>query len=220
MLNSDIIEELVKKYINDRQTVAFGTADLAETFLKKLALRIEHENLQISVIPTSVKIAALMHEFALQSASINDANPDVAFEFVEQVDEHYNYIKRSTNSLVRDKMIAQFANVLVVIARKEDFVKKLHGEIPFEVCPFGWKRTLLQLQTLGRAKLRKVKELPFKTESGNYLIDVEVDEIYSHEDLDYQGRKIPGVLETGLFIGYADRILLHNHAIEVKSRLA
>src|SRR3989344_3344953 len=83
MLNSDIIEELVKKYINDRQTVAFGTADLAETFLKKLALRIEHESLQISVIPTSVKIATLMHEFGLQSASINDVNPDVAFEFVE-----------------------------------------------------------------------------------------------------------------------------------------
>ena len=163
MLNSDIIEELVKKYINDKQTVAFGTADLAETFLKKLAMRIEHENLQISVIPTSVKIAALMHEFGLQSASINDANPDVAFEFVEQVDEHYNYIKRSTNSLVRDKMIAQFANVLVVIARKEDFVKKLHGEIPFEVCPFGWKRTLLQLQTSGRqncARLRSSHSKP------------------------------------------------------------
>ena len=59
----------------------------------------------------------------------------------------------------------------------------------------------------------------FKTETGHYVIDVNVDEIYSLEDLEFQAKDIPGVLETGLFIGYADRVLLHNGRLDMLSRL-
>ena len=53
----------------------------------------------------------------------------------------------------------------------------------------------------------------------SYLADVECDEIYSLEDLEFQAKTIAGVLETGLFMEYADRIILHNDRIEVKSRI-
>ena len=39
------------------------------------------------------------------------------------------------------------------------------------------------------------------------------------EDLEFQAKDIPGVLETGLFIGYADRVLLHNGKLDMLSRL-
>ena len=42
----------------------------------------------------------------------------------------------------------------------------------------------------------------------------------SLDDLEYQTKEIPGVLETGLFIGYADRIvLMDGKKITVKSRI-
>ena len=77
----------------------------------------------------------------------------------------------------------------------------------------------MQLEKLGKATLREKKGKPFKTETGHYVIDVKVDEIYSLEDLEFQAKDIPGVLETGLFIGYADRILIHSNKLKMLSRL-
>ena len=76
-----------------------------------------------------------------------------------------------------------------------------------------------QLEKLGMAKARERNGKMFKTETGHYIIDVNVDEIYSLEDLEFQAKDIPGVLETGLFIGYADRVLLHNGKLDMLSRL-
>jgi hypothetical protein len=39
------------------------------------------------------------------------------------------------------------------------------------------------------------------------------------DDLDYQVKKIPGVLESSLFMGYADRVILHGSQLVVKSRM-
>ena len=68
-------------------------------------------------------------------------------------------------------------------------------------------------------ELREKNNAAFKTETGNYVIDVDVDEIYSLEDLEFQSKDVPGVLETGLFIGYADRVLLHNGKLQKLSRM-
>ena len=73
---------------------------------------------------------------------------------------------------------------------------------------------------MGAAKERKTGESLTKTESGNYIIDVLTDSIPSPEEFEYQAKEIPGVLETGLFVGYADRIILYDKGkIEVKSRI-
>ena len=116
-------------------------------------------------------------------------------------------------------MIAQSAETLIIVAEKKNFVSKLFGVVPFEVSPFWWKRTKIQLESFGAAKERKQESIT-KTESGNYIIDVLTDSIPSPEEFEYQAKEIPGVLETGLFMGYADRILLYNKGkIEVKSRI-
>ncbi|MBU2477268.1 ribose-5-phosphate isomerase A, partial [Candidatus Micrarchaeota archaeon] len=70
------------------------------------------------------------------------------------------------------------------------------------------------------ARERIKGESMVKTESGNYIIDVLTDSIPSTEEFEYQAKEIPGVIETGLFVGYADRVLLYDKGkIEVKSRL-
>lgn len=218
MLHERHIEDLVAKYVRNGDVIAIGTSKTGEVFLKKLAFAIEERGIGVSVIPTSMKHAAIASSLGLKIASINDSEIDLAVEFVDMVDEDYNYIKRDSSSLVRDKMIAQSAATLIAVARKEDFVKRLKGKMAFEVATFGWGRTLLQLDSLGKAKLRESAGKPYKTESNNYLIDVEIGLGYELEDLEFKAKEIPGVLETGLFLGYADKILLHNHDIEVKSR--
>jgi len=218
-LNDETIEALVAKYVGNNMVLSFGTSRHTPKFIKKLAIKMEAEGVQASVVPTSREIASLLSAIGIPHASINDQEIDLAVEFVDLVDHQFNYVKRDSSSLVRDKMIAQSAAELIVITEKENYAKMLHGWIPFEVCVFGWKRTLLQLEKLGEAGLRMQDSRPFKTETNHYIIDAKVDEIYSLEELEFQAKEIPGVLETGLFLGYADRVLLHNGSLQMKSRL-
>ncbi|MDD5148033.1 MAG: ribose 5-phosphate isomerase A [Candidatus ainarchaeum sp.] len=219
VLKEETIEALALRYIKQGQVLAFGTSEHSETLLKKIALHMEEKNLKISVVPTSHKIAGLLADFKIPAVSLNDREIDVAFEFSSQVDKDFNFVKADSASLVRDKMIAQSAEELIVISDKKDFVEKISGTIPCEIAHFGWKRTLIQLEKLGEVKLRTANGQEFRTESNHLLADVKVDDIYDLYEIEYQAKEVPGVIETGLFIGYADRIILHNHGLEVKSRL-
>jgi ribose 5-phosphate isomerase A len=212
-------EELITRYIKGGDTIAVGTSKDGETLLKKLALYEEGQEIKVRVVPTSFRLAEIASSLGLEITSMNTDEVDIAVEFADQIDEQYNYIKRDSTSLVRDKMIAQSAETLIVIANEENYAKVLRGSVPFEIATFGWKRTLIQLEALGKAKLRKQGSKIYKTETTHYLVDVEIDSIYSAEDLDYSAKSIPGVLESGLFIGYADKLLLHNKRVRVESRV-
>jgi len=215
------IENLIIRYIKDKDVVSIGSSLLGEKFIKKLALSLEEKHIpidSIEFIPTSMRNAAVASSVGLPIADINETEVDVAIEFVDLVDDNYNFIKRNSASFVRDKMIAQSAGILIVIADEENYIKKLLGKIPFEIATFGWKRTLNQLDVLGIARRRMNGEVPFKTETGHYVVDVKIDNIFSYDDLEFESKQIPGVLETGLFVGFADKIILHGKKIQLLSR--
>ncbi|MEK6972459.1 MAG: ribose 5-phosphate isomerase A [archaeon] len=216
-LDDRLVELLIDKYIKHNDVVAFGSSIHSERFVKKMALKAETENLHIKIVPTSARIAEIAHSLGLNIVSINDAEIDISIEFAEIIDNDFNFVKRDTLSLVRDKMIAQSAAKLIAISQKENFVKHLYGIVPFEITQFGWKRTLAQLEQFGASSLRKQDNKASITESGNYLADVDIRVKFLPEDIDYAAKNIPGVLETGLFIGCADKALLYSaKGIEVK----
>lgn len=213
------MEDFVSRFIKGGQVLGIGSSELGEKFLKKIALHKEEKGLDLKVVPTSANITTIAAQLKLPLTSLNEHEIDLAVEFADLVDRDFNYIKRDSHSLVRDKMVAQSAETLIIVADEKAFAERLGGVIPFEITPFGYKRTIIQLENLGSTHLRKEGDRIMKTESGNYLVDVAVDEIHSLEDLEYQSKDIPGVLESGLFLGYADKVVLHNKKILVKSRL-
>ncbi len=219
-LGEAFIEGFVERFVKNGYVLGIGAGEHDELFLKKIAVYATEHNMSISVVPSSIHIANLLARLGIPIASINDREIDLAIEFVSQVDEEFNYIKRDSLSLVRDKMIGQSAAELIVLTKKENYVKKLNGIIPFEICPFGWKHSLVRLDEFGKATIRRKADGEFvQTETGNYLVDVEIDEIYSLEDLEFDTKEVPGVLESGLFLHYADRVILHNGKVEMKSRI-
>ncbi|MBI4044478.1 MAG: ribose-5-phosphate isomerase A [Candidatus Diapherotrites archaeon] len=231
MLSEAVIEKFILKYIKDGDVVSIGTSKAGEVFLKQLALALELDHIPINSIrfvPTSNRLAVIARQLEIPVTTINDQEIDFAVEFVDQVDRDFNFVKRDSSSLVRDKMIAQSAENLVVVAEEKNFVRKIRGHIPFEIAFFGWKRTLNQLEAFGHARIREGKKnddgsnsgRKLKTETGHYIVDVDCDKVFSLEDLEYKAKEVPGVLETGLFLGYADRIVLHNGRVRVLSRNA
>lgn len=223
MLSEAVIEKFILKYIKDGDVVSVGASKAGEVFLKRLALVLELDHLPINSIqfvPTSNRLAVIAKQLEIPITTINEHEIDFAVEFVDQVDTDFNFVKRDSASLVRDKMIAQSAENLLVVAEEKNFVDKIRGRIPFEIAFFGWKRTVNQLASFGEARIREDKGRKLKTETGHYIVDVDCDRVFSPQDLEYRAKEVPGVLETGLFIGYADRIVLHNEGVRVLSRTA
>jgi len=219
MISDDRVEGLIERYIKQNQVVSFGTGPTNEAFLKKLALFVAQSGLRISVVPTSHTMAIICSQLKLPISSLDEVEIDLAFDFVDQVDEDFNYISNETTSLIRDKMIALDAAEMIVIADEKNFVNKLSGQITVEISTFAVNKTLTQLMNLGDPVLRMKANKPYLSETGHNFVDIKFDDIYEIEDLDYQAKKIPGVLETSLFIGYADRVILHGEQLVVKSRL-
>ncbi|MCX6804079.1 MAG: ribose 5-phosphate isomerase A [Candidatus Diapherotrites archaeon] len=219
MIPLDMIEALLEKYVKQNYVVSLGTGASNEAFLKKLAIYVENSSLRIRIVPTSHSISLLCSQLKVPTVSLDDAEIDLAFDFVDQVDEDFNYISNETTSLIRDKMIAQDAAEMIVICHEKSFVKRFNCPISAEISSFAPNKTLTRLMNLGEVTLRAQKGKPIMSETGHYFADIKVDEIYSLEDIDYQAKAIPGVLETSLFIGYADRIVLYGNNLTVKSRL-
>jgi ribose 5-phosphate isomerase A len=220
MLSEEQVDAFLTKYAGDGKVVSVGTNQLGELFLKKIGLLCEQNNWEISLIPTSTGQIHTAQVFHLPITNLNEREVDVAFEFVDWADYDYNFIKERSTSLVRDKMIAQSAGELIIVLPETNFVKKLRGIMPVEISSFGWRRTLLLLEQIGKVDFSKYANEPPKTESGHYLVEVEIDSGLLADDIDAQARMIPGVLETGLFVGQADRIvLIGEQGLKVKSRL-
>jgi len=221
MIEDVHIEALLYKYIKPEMILSFGTGESNENFLKKLGLFVNEHNMNIKVVPTSHKIGILCSELEIKTIPLDETEIELAFDFVDQVDEDFNYISNETTSLIRDKMIAVDAAEFIVVCDEKNFVPQMKYDFRVEVSNFAFNKTLYQLMNLGEASAWKEKGEIVKSETGHAFIDIKADNsIYSIDDLDYQAKKIPGVLETSLFIGYADRALLHGeNNLIMKSRM-
>ncbi|MDD4251294.1 MAG: ribose-5-phosphate isomerase A [Candidatus ainarchaeum sp.] len=220
MILDDHVQGLLERYVKPDSIVSFGTGPLNEIFLTKLALYISTNNLNVKFVPTSYKLAELCSKLNVPTVSLNDYEIDLAFDFVDQCDGDFNYISNETTSLVRDKMIAQEAAEFIIVCEEKNFVKQLKFDILLETSNFAINKTLLRAMNLGDAKLElKDNGEPMISETGNKFIRVKIDEIYPLEEIEFQAKNIPGVLETSLFIGFADRMLLYGDNLIMKSRL-
>lgn len=220
MISEEILDAFVARYVKSGQTISIATGSHALALLKKVAFAIEEKKLNnIQLIPTSQSIGLAASSFGIPICAMDEQELDIAFEFASAADAYFNYLKSDSTSLIRDKMIAQSAKELIVIAQSDRFQELSAGVITVEISQFGYRRTMMQLQPFGEARLRMKGKDPIRTDSGHHMADILMSKIPSLDDLDTSLKRIPGVIETGIFLGYADRLILHGDKIEVKSRV-
>jgi ribose 5-phosphate isomerase A len=76
------------------------------------------------------------------------------------------------------------------------------------VLAFGHHATREHLARHGVAALRTREGSPVRTDGGNLVYDLDVGPIDDAVALDARLRAIPGVVETGLFVGRVDVLLV------------
>jgi len=137
---------------------------------------------------------------------------DLAIDGADEVDEKLDMIKGGGGALTREKIVASAAKQVVIVADETKLVEKLGSfRVPVEVLPFALASATAGIKELGgKPFLRESngKVGAVVTDNGNYILDVDFGLIDDAEELNQRLKLIPGVIETGLFIGMADIVYL------------
>ncbi|WP_129728263.1 ribose-5-phosphate isomerase RpiA [Ectobacillus funiculus] len=206
------VGEKAVDYVKEGMVVGLGTGSTVFYTISKLG-KLVQQGLSIKGIPTSKQTEKLAIEVGIPLVSFHEINQiDVAIDGADEVSRDLDLIKGGGGALLREKIIAKAAKTFIVVADPHKMVDKLGSfPLPVEVVPFGFEMTMKYLQELGGSpQLRQKDGIPFRTDNDNYIFDCSFPEITSPEDLEKDLNLIPGVVDNGLFIGMADKVITLN----------
>lgn len=191
--------------------VGLGTGSTAEIAIDLLAER-ARLGLSIVCVPTSSASARRARKGGLV---VLDEPPgereiDLTIDGADEVETGtLNLIKGLGGALLWEKIVAASSRRLVIIADTSKRVKRLGRRrkvpIPVEVVPFGWESTARRITALGATVERRLDRAGnvLRTDSEHFILDCHFPPEASPDDLERHLAGIPGVVESGLFIGMA-----------------
>ncbi len=200
------------EYVEDGMVVGLGTGSTAKYAIEKIGERVEEEDLDIVGIPTSEETKERARKAGIEIIDLTEADGiDLTIDGADEVDPNRNLIKGGGGALLREKIIAHNSQRYIVVVDPSKIVDVL-GEtfdLPLEILP-RWEDGIADcVRKLGcRPKLRKTDDNPYETDNGNYILDCDFDSIEEPEKLSEDLNEIPGVLENGLFLDIADKIII------------
>jgi len=163
-------------------------------------------------VPTSSASAQLARELGIPLASLQERpQVDVTIDGADEVDPQLNLIKGGGGALLHEKIVARASSQEIIIIDESKLVPALGTTfaLPVEVIPFGWGTYLDALQSLGcRPVLRMKDNQPYVTDEGNYIVDCRFERIADPAALERELDRIPGVVESGLFVGLTSLVLV------------
>jgi len=203
--------EKAASLIHDGMIVGLGTGSTTRYFLEALSRR----NLRIKCGCTSKRTEELAKELNLLLVPIEAIREfDVDVDGADQIDKNLNMIKGGGGALLREKIVAKASKKMIVLIDPSKRVQKLGGRtLPIEIAQFGAHFTIAHIEDLGyTGALRKTL-----TDNGNLIFDIDLKGPLSDpESLNAKLLNIPGVLETGLFLGMATEVIEGNEDGSVK----
>jgi ribose 5-phosphate isomerase A len=191
-------------------TIGLGSGSTAKIFIDEVGVLVKAGRKLVGV-PTS--IGSRRQAEALGIPLLSDDGPwDIAVNVdgADEVDAKLNLIKGGGGAQTREKIVNFAARRNVVIVDGSKLSARL-GEkwpVPVEVLRFAHAQTKSLLAKLGEPRMRMKDGAPFVTDAGNVIYDLVVGPLDDPGATDRAIRALPGVVETGLFIGRADLVIV------------
>jgi len=211
------------KHVNDGFIVGLGSGSTAAFAIEALGERVKLENLHMMGIPTSYQAFLLAVECGIPITTL-DEHPevDLTIDGADQVTPELYLIKGMGAALAREKIVAAASKLNIIIADEQKKVKLL-GEkgqsVPVEVLPFAISLAKRKIMANGgKPVLRegKGKLGPTITDNGNVILDSYFGEIANPAELEVKVKMVPGVVETGFFVGLTDLVYIGTAAGSVE----
>ncbi len=206
-----IAAEKATEEIREGMVLGLGTGSTVYYVLLKIGVMVRN-GLNIIGIPTSSGTEKIAREQHIPLSTLA-AHPSIelTIDGADEVDTHLNLIKGGGAALVREKIIANASKriVIVVDESKVSHVLGTSFALPVEIVQFGWEATKCVVdEVCGQSELRGGTENPLITDNGNYILDCNFDGIAEPEKIELQLNNIPGVVENGIFVNRADRVII------------
>jgi ribose 5-phosphate isomerase A len=211
-----ILQKLADKALTRVATgmvLGLGTGKAAEAFIERLGER-ARAGLLIRGVPTSQRSDDLARRMNIEVVTLADVDRiDIAFDGADEVAPDLSLTKGLGGALLRERVVAAEAAKFVVLVTAEKLVEKLgtRTPIPIEVVPFAAPSIGRRLAKLGgKAVLRKKADGfgPYQTDNQNWIYDTSFGPMENPAEVDAAVRRIPGVVDTGLFLGMATAVLV------------
>lgn len=198
------------KLVKSGMTVGLGTGSTAKYAILEIGRLIkDHKLMDIRGVPTSLASEKLAISVGIPLMELSAAGVDIAIDGADEIDPNLELIKGMGGALVREKLVEFNAKKFIVVADHTKLVPYLGYKtaVPVEIMRWGYRATINQLATVAHqleARLWMKDGEPVVTDNGNYLVSCTVREILNPRELDAKLRHVPGVVGTGLFVGYAN----------------
>ena len=206
------------RLIEPGQKVGLGTGSTAAWFVELLGQRNADERLDLFCVPTSIRTGELAEDCGLPLGTLDDAGwLDITVDGCDEFDASLTLIKGGGGALLQEKIVAAASDRLVIIADETKRVDVLgRFPLPVEIVPFGWETTqkLILAELEGHdvgaraGRLRLEGREPFMTDENHFIMDLALERIGDPAALNTALNAVPGVVDTGLFVGMADMLIV------------
>jgi ribose 5-phosphate isomerase A len=200
--------------VDDGMRLGLGTGHAAAAFVSLLADRVR-DGLRVVGVPTSDATAVQARMRGISLGTLDDEELDLTIDGADEVSPSLDLVKGFGGALVRERIVAAASRRQVILVGHDKLVDKLgaRGRIPIEVLPFACNPVLRRVRALGLDPIVRVdRGRPIITDNGNLTIDcglgAPLADTNAAHALQSALRAIPGVVDTGLFLGTADRVLV------------
>lgn len=205
------------EFVPDGARVGLGSGRTASVFVRLLGERVRG-GLRITGVPASGAIEKLarLEEIPLVPLSADNLL-DITVDGADEVAPNLDLIKGHGGALVRERIIASASVRQVILVGAEKLVREL-GErfaVPVEVIPFALGPVLRAVEAAGlMPSVRMDAECRHElvNENGNLTVDCALPsplvDAGTARALEVSLLAIAGVVDTGLFLGTAERVLV------------
>ena len=195
--------------------VGLGSGSTARLVLEEIARRLRDGSVRDVVgVPTSLATAELARAHGLPLADL-DERPvvDLTIDGADEVVPAGHLLKGAGGALVREKIVAAASRRLVIVVDESKRVDRLGRRypLPVAVTAFGWSTHLDAVRAVGGepALRRDAAGRPYATDEGLYILDCRFpDGIAEPAAVERTLKARPGVVDTGLFLGFAPEVIV------------
>lgn len=201
----------------DGMTLGLGTGSTAKHFVDLLGQRVR-AGLNVVGVPTSEATRRQAIDCGIRLSTLDEVPQlDLTVDGADEVDHNLDLIKGGGGALLREKIVTSASRRMTVIADGTKWVERLgRFPLPIEVVPFGLAATrsaiaakLAECGITAELVLRSAQGgQPFVTDGGHWIVDARCQRIENVAGLAAALNPIPGVVEHGLFVGLASKVIL------------
>jgi ribose 5-phosphate isomerase A len=197
-------------HLPESGVLGLGTGSTTRWFIEAVG-ELVRGGRRFSAVPTSAASRRLAEQLGIPLLDDQGAwQIDVCVDGADEVSDALDLIKGGGGAHTREKIVNNAAKKNVIIVDESKLVGQLGEQraVPLEVLPFGLHTTLAALEAWGRPAQRQLNGAPWMSDSGNYIVDLSTGPLARPAELDRALHDLPGVVDTGLFIGRADVVVI------------